>query len=76
MDSSYGSHPDGRGRTGAIESVGKGGINFMSKKQKLVCKSSMEAEEIGLSDVLYQCYCDQGVFKSSGISTQQVNNFP
>ena len=50
IDASYGVHADGKGHTGATMNIGKGGILTKSSKQKIVAKSSTEAELIGISD--------------------------
>jgi len=50
IDASYGVHPDGKSHTGMTISMGKGPIMSKSTKQKLVSKSSTEAELIALSD--------------------------
>ena len=52
VDASYAIHPDMRGHTGSILSMGKGSIQAKSIKQKLNTKSSTEAELIGSDDVL------------------------
>ena len=49
-DASYGVHSDGKSHTGSLISLGKGAIYVKSGKQKIVSKSSTEAELIGLSD--------------------------
>jgi hypothetical protein len=50
VDSSYGVHPDGKGHTGGVITLGTGAIHVRSTKQKLVAKSSTESELIGLYD--------------------------
>ena len=50
VDASYGVHIDGKSHTGAAISLGKGAVYAKSAKQKVVSKSSTEAELIGLSD--------------------------
>lgn len=50
VDASYGVHGDGKSHTGSIITLGKGAIHGKSSKQKIVTKSSTEAELIGLSD--------------------------
>jgi hypothetical protein len=51
IDASYGTHSDGKGHTGSIITMGDEGPVFTrSSKQRLVAKSSAEAELIGLSD--------------------------
>ncbi len=54
-DSSYGVHIDGKSQTGTFISLGKGAVYCKSGKQKIVSKSSTEAELIGLSDSSTQC---------------------
>jgi hypothetical protein len=50
IDASYGVHKDGKSHTGAVHSLGKGPISVRSNKQKIVTKSSTEAELVGASD--------------------------
>jgi hypothetical protein len=50
MDASYGVHIDGKSHTGTAITLGKGAVYAKSGKQKVVSKSSTEAELIGLSD--------------------------
>ena len=51
IDASYGIHSDGKGQTGCLITLGdEGPIYCRSSKQKLVAKSSAEAELIGVSD--------------------------
>lgn len=52
IDASFASHQDGKSHTGETVTLGKGAIFNKSSKQKLVAKSSTEAELIGLSDGL------------------------
>jgi hypothetical protein len=54
VDASYAVHPDMKGHTGGALSLGKGIIYGTSTKQKLVTKSSTEAELVGVNDVLPQ----------------------
>ena len=37
IDLSFGSHFDGKGHTGSIQGIGNGGVEHMSKEQKIVC---------------------------------------
>jgi hypothetical protein len=50
VDSSYGVHPDGKGHTGGVLTLGQGAIHVRSTRQKIVARSSTEAELIGLTD--------------------------
>jgi hypothetical protein len=51
VDASYNVHVDGKSHTGCVVTVGDGGaIYFRSAKQKIVTKSSTEAELVAASD--------------------------
>lgn len=52
IDASYGTHPDGKSHSGICMLLGKGCLYVQSTKQKLVSKSSTEAEIIAVSDGL------------------------
>jgi len=52
VDASYGSHPDGKGQSGAVEGIGEGAFHCVSKKQRIVTKSSHESEVVGVFDML------------------------
>jgi hypothetical protein len=54
VDASYGVHADGKSHTGCVISLGKGPVYVKSGKQKIVSKSSTEAELVGLSDSMGQ----------------------
>ena len=49
-DASFGVHADGKSHTGAVITIGKGAIYGKSSKQKIVTKSSTEAELVGATD--------------------------
>jgi hypothetical protein len=70
IDSSFGVHPDGKGHTGTVITVGTGAVYCKSGKQKLVAKSSTEAELIGLSDGLSQVLWTRNFLISQGYSVQ------
>lgn len=51
IDASYGVHADGKSHTGSCIVIGDvGAVHCRSTKQNIVCKSSTEAELVGLSD--------------------------
>jgi hypothetical protein len=50
IDASYGVHRDGKSHSGMLLSLGCGPILVKSSKQKIVTKSSTEAELVALSD--------------------------
>jgi len=54
IDASYGVHADGKSHTGLLISLGRGGVYMKSGKQKIVTKSSTEAELVALTDSLSQ----------------------
>ncbi len=54
VDASYACHENGKGQTGVVITLGNGPIFVKSTKQKIVTKSSTEAEIIGVSDALSQ----------------------
>ena len=51
VDASFGVHADGKSHTGMFITLGRGLILAKSVKQKIVTKSSCEAELVGLSDI-------------------------
>lgn len=52
IDASFATHEDMKSQTGTYISLGGGAIFARSAKQKIVCKSSTEAELVGLSESL------------------------
>ena len=66
VDASYGAHVDGKSRTGANITLGQGAICAKSCKQKVVSKSSTEAELTGLSDSASQIISARDIFIGQG----------
>ena len=54
IDASFGVHANGMSHTGSLVSLGGGPVYHKSTKQKIVTKSSTEAELVGLSDSVSQ----------------------
>ena len=54
VDSSYGTYEDGKSVTGTVIFIGNAPVYFKSSKQKIVTRSSTEAELVGISDALSQ----------------------
>lgn len=52
VDASHCVHPDGKSQSGILLTLGRGGCFVKSSKQKMVAKSSTEAELIAISDAL------------------------
>ena len=67
IDASYGVHADGKSHSGAIITLGKHGpVHAKSNKQKLVTKSSTEAELVSLSDNVSQVIWTRDFLVSQG----------
>ena len=54
VDSSYGTYADAKSVTGTVIMLGEAPVYFKSSKQKIVTRSSTEAELVGISDALSQ----------------------
>jgi hypothetical protein len=52
IDAAYGQHPDGKSHTGVCMLLGRGAFYVQSSKQRIVSKSSTEAELVAVSDGL------------------------
>lgn len=64
VDASYGVHSDGKSHTGVMIALGDGPIYIRSTKQRIVTKSSTEAELVGLSDACSQIiWCRDFLFE-------------
>lgn len=50
VDASFAVHPDFKSHTGAVMTLGRGGVINISRKQKLNTKSSTDAELVGADD--------------------------
>ena len=68
VDVAYGVHADGKSHTGSIITLGKGAVYVKSSKQKLVSKSSTEAELIALSDSSSQVIWTKNFIAAQGHS--------
>ena len=69
IDASFAVHPDGKGQTGTMISLGQGAVYSKSAKQKLVAKSSTEAELIGMSDSMSQVIWMRNFLLAQGYSS-------
>eukprot|EP01040_Poterioochromonas_malhamensis_P011415 gene11415-12445_t len=67
-DASYGVHADGKSHSGLCIALGQGPIFVKSSKQKIVSKSSTEAELIGCSQVIWS----RDFLVAQGYSTEQA----
>ena len=71
VDAAYATHPDMKGQTGATLTMGHGSVYSNSLKQKLVARSSMEAELIGVHDILPQILWTRNFLVSQGYPVQE-----
>ncbi len=67
-DAAYGVHADGKSHSGLNITLGRGAVFVRSAKQKIVSKSSTEAELIGLSDSLSQTIWTRDFLTGQGYS--------
>ena len=66
VDAAYAVHPDMKGHTGGALSMGGGVIYGTSTRQKLVTRSSTEAELVGVHDVLPQIIWTRNFLEQQG----------
>ena len=71
IDVSYAVHQNMRGHTGATMSMGNGLVYSCSWKQKLVTRSSMESEVVGVYDVLPQILWTKKFLEDQGVTKKQ-----
>ena len=71
VDSSYNVHPDSRGQTGAMMSLGDGAPISLSRKQKLNVRSSCEGELVGIDDALPSILWARCFIESQGYTVAQ-----
>ena len=72
VDAAYATHSDMKGQTGATFTMGHGSIYSNSLKQKLVARSSTEAELIGVHDILPQILWTCNFLMSQGYPVQKT----
>ena len=70
VDASFATRSERRSQTGGCLSLGAGAIFSFSKKQKLVTKSSTEAELVGVDDVLPQVIWTRNFLLAQGWSVR------
>ena len=72
IDASYAIHPNMRGHTGSVMSMGQGAALSMSSKQKLVARSSTESELIGVHDGLPLIMWSKQFMEAQGFPIKDV----
>ncbi len=71
VDAAFAVHPDMKSHTGGVILFGRGGLACKSGKQKLMTKSSTEAETVGTSDYLPDTLWTQLFLEAQGYSVQE-----
>ena len=71
VDASFAVHPDMKGHTGGVLSMGKGAVYGTSTKQKLVTRSSTEAELVGANDVMPQILWTRYFLEAQGYHVEE-----
>jgi len=61
-------HPDMKGHTGAVSTLGKGAFSALSTKQKTNSRSSTEAELIGLDNVISKILWQKRFIEKQGFT--------
>ena len=75
VDASYGVHKDFKSHTGGILTLGMGPVFTKSSRQKLNVASSMEAELVGVSDMLPQILWSREWLMEQGYEVSPVKLF-
>jgi hypothetical protein len=66
IDASYGIHADGKSHSALVSTLGRGPISTSSSKQKIVTKSSTEAELVAESDFASPVLAHQAFLEAQG----------
>ena len=72
VDASYAVHNDMKGHTGGTMSLGHGSIYSSSTNQKLVSRSSTEAELISVYDIMPQLVWTGNFMRAQGMDIRKV----
>ena len=70
---SFVAHPDRKGPTGAIVSMGSGSIMELSQNQKMNGMRSMEAEIVGADHALPQCLWSRYFIEGQGYVVEDID---
>ncbi len=70
VDASFAIHPDAKSHSGIVISLGSGSIFSKSTKQKMVTKSSTEAELVAASDSIPTAFFIRDIIQSLGYPTR------
>jgi hypothetical protein len=67
VDASFAVHPDAKGHTGIVTTLGGGAVLAKSSKQKLVARSSTESELVALGDAVQYVLWTRNFLLAQGI---------
>ena len=70
VDAAFAVHPDYKGHTGAIGTLGRGAFSAISTKQKANARSSTEAELIGIDDVISKILWSKRFVEAQGFDLE------
>lgn len=71
-DASYGVHEDGKSHSAGVVSIGEATVNVSSHKQKIVTKSSSEAELVCASDMIGLAYHAKDFLEGQSIPVKDI----
>ena len=71
VDAAYAAHPDGKGVTGVVIKAGGATVYCQSSKQKLVVRSSTEAELVAIDDAMGQILWTRNILEAQGYGQDQ-----
>jgi hypothetical protein len=71
VDASFAVHPDMKGHTGGILSMGRGAVYATSTRQKLVSRSSTESELVGVHDVIPDILWTRNFLEAQGFPVRE-----
>ena len=72
VDAAFAVHPDYKGHTGAISTLGYGACSAISTKQKVNARSSTEAELIGIDDIISKILWSKRFIEAQGFKLQST----
>ena len=72
IDASYAVHLSMHGHTGATMAMGNGSVYSSSWKQRIVTRSSMESEVVGVYDVLPQILWTRKFLEDQGVNIKET----
>jgi hypothetical protein len=75
LDAAFAVHPDFKGHTGAVMTMGKGAIQSSSTKQKVKCRSSTETEVVAIDDIISKVLWTKLFLENQGHKINQISSY-